>query len=314
MSKITIIGAGQVGATIAYTLAVTGVTSEIVMIDINREKAIGVAMDIYQGTPFCHPCLIYEGSYADAVGSDIVILTSGLPRKAGQSRLELAQVNTDITKQIIPQIVRYAPEAHYIIVSNPVDILTYVFNKVSGLPESHIIGSGTVLDTSRLRVRLSECCAINQQNIHAYVLGEHGDSSFIPWSVASISNIPLDDWNKLMVNPATHYPELDHEEIENYVRTSGGRIIAAKGATFNAVSVTVCYIVKALLSSIDTTMTVSTMLNGEYGIDDVCMSILNVVNNQGAHSKLLLPLTDEELKQLHHSAECLKNVIKSINI
>ena len=190
--KVTIIGAGSVGSTIAYTMAVNGIATEVVMIDINESKSMGEALDIRQGVPFCPPISIYAGSYPDAVDSDIVILTSGIARKPGQSRLELAQVNVDITKSIVAEIVKYAPNAVYIIVSNPVDILTYVFTKVSGLPEKQIIGSGTILDTARLRARLAEYFSINQQNVHAYVFGEHGDSSFVPWSVGSVSNIPID--------------------------------------------------------------------------------------------------------------------------
>ena len=156
MNKITIIGTGSVGSTIAYTLTVMGLASEIVMIDINGEKAMGEALDIRQGTPFCNPCSLYAGSYADAVGSNIVIITSGIARKPGQSRLELAQTNVNVLKSIIPEITKYAPDAFYVLVSNPVDVLTYTFCKYSGLPEERIIGSGTILDTSRLRFRLSE--------------------------------------------------------------------------------------------------------------------------------------------------------------
>lgn len=313
MNKVTIIGTGSVGSTIAYTLTVTGLVSEIVMIDVNNEKALGEALDIRQGTPFCGPCSIYAGSYRDAEGSNIVIITSGIARRPGQSRLDLAQTNVNIIKSIIPQITKYAPDAKYIIVSNPVDILTYVFCKQSGLPECNIIGSGTILDTARLRSRLSEYYKINQQNVHAYVMGEHGDSSFIPWSVANISNVPLSECDRL-IDTKDIYPDLDYSEIETYVRKSGARVIERKGATFYAVSTSVCHIVKSLLSGIDTTMTVSTMMHGEYGIDDVCLSVLNIVGSEGAHGKILLQLTDSEIEQLHHSAECLKNTIKSIEI
>ena len=313
MNKVTIIGTGSVGSTIAYTLTVTGLVSEIVMIDINNEKALGEALDIRQGTPFCGPCSIYAGSYRDAEGSNIVIITSGIARRPGQSRLDLAQTNVNIIKSIIPQITKYAPDAKYIIVSNPVDILTYVFCKQSGLPERNIIGSGTILDTARLRSRLSEYFKINQQNVHAYVMGEHGDSSFIPWSVANISNVPLADCDKLL-DTKNIYPDLDYAEIENYVRKSGARVIERKGATFYAVSISVCHIIKSLLSGIDTTMTVSTMMHGEYGIDDVCLSVLNIVGSEGAHGKILVPLTDDEIALLKHSAECLKNTINSIEL
>ena len=314
MNKITIIGTGSVGSTIAYTLTVTGLASEIVMIDINGEKAKGEALDIRQGTPFAHSCSLYAGSYADAVGSNIVIITSGLPRKAGQSRLDLAQNNVNIIKSICPEITKYAPNATYVIVSNPVDILTYAFCKYSGLPESQIIGSGTILDTARLRSRLSEYYSINQQNVHAYVLGEHGDSCFVPWSVANISNISIEDYAKAVLQKDVEFPILDRSEVEEYVKKSGARIISRKGATFYAVSISVCHICKCLLSGIDTTMTVSTMLHGEYGIDDVCLSLLNVVGNEGAKSKVLLPLNDAELAALHNSANTLKNIINQIQL
>ena len=313
MNKVTIIGTGSVGSTIAYTLTVTGLVSEIVMIDVNNEKALGEALDIRQGTPFCGPCSVYAGSYQDAAGSSIVIITSGIARRPGQSRLDLAQTNVNIIKSIIPQITKYAPDAKYIIVSNPVDILTYVFCKQSGLPERNIIGSGTILDTARLRSRLSEYYKINQQNVHAYVMGEHGDSSFIPWSVANISNVPLSECDRL-IDTKDIYPDLDYEEIESYVRKSGARVIERKGATFYAVSISVCHIVKSLLSGIDTTMTVSTMMHGEYGIDDVCLSVLNIVGSEGAHGKILVPITDDEIAKLRASAECLKSTISSLQL
>lgn len=314
MNKISIIGTGSVGSTIAYTLTVMGLASEIVMIDINNEKALGEALDIRQGTPFCGACSIYAGDYRDAVNSDIVILTSGIARKPGQSRLELAQTNVNITKQIIPEITKYAPDATYIIVSNPVDILTYTFYKMSGLPENRIIGSGTILDTARLRSRLSEYYNINQSNVHAYVFGEHGDSSFIPWSVANISNVPIKECKKLITTPGINTPELDFGEIEQYVRKSGARVIARKGATFYAVSVSVCHICKCLLGGIDTTMTVSTMMHGEYGIEDVALSTLNMVGHEGVRGKVNVPMTDEEITLLRKSADTLKDVISNLHI
>ena len=314
MNKISIIGTGSVGSTIAYTLTVMGLASEIVMIDINNEKALGEALDIRQGTPFCGACSIYAGDYRDAVNSDIVIVTSGIARKPGQSRLELAQTNVNITKQIIPEITKYAPDATYIIVSNPVDILTYTFYKMSGLPENRIIGSGTILDTARLRSRLSEYYNINQSNVHAYVFGEHGDSSFIPWSVANISNVPIKECKKLITTPGINTPELDFGEIEQYVRKSGARVIARKGATFYAVSVSVCHICKCLLGGIDTTMTVSTMMHGEYGIENVALSTLNMVGHEGVRGKVNVPMTDEEVTLLRKSADTLKDVISNLDI
>lgn len=313
MNKVTVIGAGSVGSTIAYTLAVNSIVSEIVMIDINEGKAMGEALDIRQGTPFCSPVSIYAGNYSDAKGSDIIIITSGVARKPGQSRLDLAQTNVNITRGIIPMITQYAPDAIYIIVSNPVDILTYVFNKFSDLKEHQIIGSGTILDTARLRARLAEYYSISQQNVHAYVFGEHGDTSFVPWSRATISNIEIDKYPECIANKDLIPPALDHAEVENYIRKSGAKIIERKGATFYAVAISVCHICKCIYSGADTTLTVSTMMHGEYGVDDVALSTLNVIGRYGLHGKVLSPLTDFELGQLHKSADNLKEVIKNLN-
>ena len=311
--KVTIIGTGNVGSTIAYTMAVNGIASEIVIIDVNHKKALGEALDIRQGIPFCPPASIYAGSFSDAADSDIVILTSGLPRKPGQSRLDLAQTNVDITKSIAPEITKYAPNAVYVIVSNPVDVLTYVFNKVSGLPEHQIIGSGTILDTARLRSRLSEYYQISQQNVHAYVFGEHGDTSFVPWSLANISSIDIDKYHECLQSDRV-IPKLEYAEVEDYIRKSGAKIIDRKGATYYAVSVSVCHICKCLFNSIETSLTVSTMMNGEYGIEDVCLSTLSTVGKGGVKGRILTPLTDEEHKLLHRSATALKNVINNLNI
>ena len=313
MNKITVIGSGHVGSTIAYTLTIMGLASEIVMIDVNEEKSLGEALDIRQGVPFCNPANIYAGSYADAKDSDIVIITSGMARKAGQSRLDLAQNNVDVIKSIADKIVPVVPEATYVIVSNPVDILTYVFLKHTGLPQERVIGSGTILDTARLRARVAEYYSVNQKNVHAYVLGEHGDSSFVPWSIANISNVPIESYGNAVLKSST-YPEFTREEVESYVRKSGARVIQRKGATFYAVSMSVCHVCQCLLSGIDTTLTVSTLLNGEYGIDDVCLSLLNVVGHNGAHNKIMLPLNDEEIAALHNSARVLKDLTKSLTI
>ncbi|HZK19123.1 MAG TPA: L-lactate dehydrogenase [Treponemataceae bacterium] len=311
--KVTIIGSGSVGSTIAYTMAVNGIANEIVMLDINTEKALGEALDIRQGLPFCPAATIYAGTYEQAKGSDLVIVTSGMARKPGQSRLDLAQANVDITKSIIPDITKYCPDATYLIVANPVDVLTYQFFTTSNLNPKQIIGSGTILDTARLRARIAEYYKINQQNVHAYVFGEHGDSSFVPWSVANISNIPVDDYASCITDKSRLVPPLVHSEVEEYVRKSGGRVIQRKGATFYAVSISVCHIAKCLFSGIDTTMTVASMMNGEYGIKDVCLSILSVVGNIGVESKLEVRLTDKEIELLHHSADCLKTVMHKLN-
>ncbi len=311
--KVTIIGAGTVGATIAYTLAVSGNASEIVLVDINEQKAFGEAMDIRQGAPFISAINIYAGDYSDAAGSDIVVLTSGIARRPGQSRLDLAQTNVDITKSIIPKITKVAPNAVYIIVSNPVDILTYVFCKCSDLPESRIIGSGALLDTARLRSRLAETFSISMQNVHANVFGEHGDSSFVPWSLATISGTPVEAYARskgLQIDGSG----FNRDEIEEYVRKSGSAIITAKGATYYAIALTVNNICSCIFRGIDTALTVSTMMNGEYGINDVCLSILSMVGKGGVTGKLISPITDEEILKLHNSADKLKEVINQLKI
>lgn len=312
-SKITIIGAGSVGATIAYTLVNKDIASEIIMIDINKDKAEGEVLDIIQGTYYRNPIELVAGDYEDAKDSDIVIITSGLARKPGQTRLELAQTNVNIMKSIAPSIVAVAPNAKYIIVSNPVDIMTYVFHKVSGLPESQIIGSGTALDSARLRCGLSEHFNVAQKNVHAYVFGEHGDSSFIPWSSATISVVPVDDYAKASGQDGT-IPELDKDEMLTYVQKSGGQIIANKGATFYAVAASVCQLCSMLTAASNSLTTFSMMMHGEYGIDDVCLSVLGLIGPDGCQGKVLVSLTDEEQELLKKSADALKAVISQITI
>lgn len=313
-SKITIIGAGSVGATIAYNLSQDDVASEIVLIDVNKSKVEGEVMDIIQGTCFRDPIAITAGEYADAKDSDIVIITSGVARKPGQSRLELTQTNVDIIKDITPQIVAAAPTAKYIIVSNPVDIITYAFMKLSGLPENQIIGSGTMLDTARLRTGIAEHFNVAQKNVHAYVFGEHGDTSFVPWSKTYVSAVPISEYARTMKKNGIDATPINKEEMIEYVRKSGGKIIANKGATFYAVATSVCKLCKILTASTDTVSTVSTMMHGEYGIEDVCLSTLALVGPNGCQGKVEVNLTDEELALLQKSANTLKEVISQIEI
>ncbi len=312
MSKITVIGAGSVGATVANDLMIQGVASEIVLVDINKKKALGEALDIYQGAPFHSPAIVRSGEYEDAAGSDIVVITSGMPRKPGMTRLDLAQTNVNILKSIAEGVVPHAKDAIYLIVSNPVDVLTYVFTKISGLPENQIIGSGTILDTSRLQSELAKRFCISPKNVHAHVYGEHGDSSFVPWSLAHIANNHIDayrhnapdadriDWNQ------------DYAEVEEFVKKSGAQIIENKGATFFAVAMSVCHICKCIYSGAGTALSVSTMMHGEYGVDDVCLSVLTLVDRKGVRGKILNPLTDEEVVKLQASANKLKEVIGQI--
>jgi len=311
--KVTVIGAGNVGATIAYAMAVSGTASEIVIIDINKDKALGEAMDIRQGTPFTSSVDIYAGDYKDAADSDVVVITSGLPRKPGQSRIDLTKDNVAVMRQIIPEISKAAPDSLFVMVSNPVDILTYLFCKESGIPENRVIGTGTLLDTTRLRTALADHLGINPASVHAYALGEHGDSMVLPWSLMKVGGVYLDDYDSFKYPFMEGHPP-DKAEIEQFVRTSGAQIIKRKGATFHAIAACTNYVVKCLLSSQDTVMPVSSMMHGEYGIEDVCFSIHRMVGPNGVTGCVLPELTEDELAKLRHSADVLKGVIKELGI
>ena len=312
MGKISVIGAGAVGATIANDLMIQGVASEIVLVDVNQKKAIGEALDIYQGAPFCSPAVVRAGDYPDVEGSDIVIITCGMARKPGMTRLDLAQVNVNILKSVAENVTKYAPNSIYVIVSNPVDVLTYVFHKISGIPENQIIGSGTILDTSRLQSTLAKRFCISPKNVHAHVYGEHGDSQFVPWSLAHIANNHVDAYREHSPDKDRIEWNKDYAEVEEFVKKSGAQIIENKGATFYAVAMSVCHICKCINSDAGSALTVSTMMHGEYGVDDVCLSTLVLVDRNGVRGKVLNPLTEEEMGKMKLSAEKLKSVIDQI--
>lgn len=313
--KITVIGAGSVGATTAFALTLQNIANEVVLVDINESKALGEAMDIRQSTPLLSdPVNVYAGNYESAAGSDIVVITSGMPRKPGQTRIDLAQTNVNIIKQIAPQIVKTCPDATYVIVSNPVDILTYVFHKVTDIPSNRIIGTGTQLDTARLRARIAEYLSVSQKNVHAYVFGEHGETSFIPWSIAEVSTVSLFDCKDKIKLDEDIMVDLDYAEIERHMRSSGAKVIERKGCTNYAISVAVCSICDALFGAVNAVQTVSLMLNGEYGISDVCLSMPALIGNGIVRGRITPVLTDEELAKLHYSADALKKVLSQMAI
>jgi len=314
MSKISVIGAGSVGATVANDLMLQGVASEIVLVDVNKKKAVGEALDVYQGAPFVSPAIVRPGEYEDVAGSDIVVITCGIARKPGMSRLDLAQTNVNILKDVTKNVVPVAPNAIYVIVSNPVDILTYVFTKISGLPERQIIGSGTILDTSRLQSELARRFCISPKNVHAHVYGEHGDSSFVPWSLVHIANNHIDAYKESSPDKDRIQWNNNYNEVEEFVKKSGALIIENKGATFYAVAMSVCHICKAIFADAGTALSVSTMMHGEYGIDDVCISTLHLVDRDGVRGRVMNKLTDEEIAKLQASADKLKAVIAQIEI
>jgi L-lactate dehydrogenase len=313
-SKISILGAGNVGATIAYTLTLDGLASEIVLVDINRDKAKGEAMDIIQGTALCPPVNIYAGDYPDIVNSDIVVVTLGCARKPGQSRIDLAQGNVNIIKSVMPQAVKYAPDAIYVVVSNPVDIITYTILKVTGLPESHVFGSGTLLDSSRLRGMIAGHAHVSPKNVHAYVFGEHGDSSMIPWSLTSVGGIPMKVYLDSVRGKQQKPAALDHAKIEEEVHGSGGKVIKLKGATYYAIGISATKICQCILRNTNSVLTLSGMLHGEYGFENICMSVPFILNCSGITNSITPPLLPEEMDRLSKSANLLKETVSALKI
>lgn len=310
--KITILGAGNVGATIAYTLAMDGMASEILLIDINEKKAQGEALDIFQGTPFSAPVNVHSGDYDQAAGSDLVVVTVGFARKPGQTRIDLAQANVDIIKAVMPQITRVAPDAVYVVVSNPVDIITYAILKCTNLSESQVFGSGTMLDSARLRARLAKHVGLNSKNVHAYVFGEHGDTAMIPWSLTSIAGMEMNKYCTYICDRHNMCGKQELHDIEEDVRTAGAQVISLKGATFYAVAMSVRRICECILRDTDSVMTVSSMIHDQYGISDVCLSLPFVVGAQGISRAITPPLTEEEVVLLRRSADALKEVISQL--
>lgn len=312
--KMVILGVGNVGATIAFASAVKEMASEIVLIDINRDRAEGAAMDIIHGTSFSKPLNIYAGDYADAAGADLVIVTLGVGRKPGQSRLELAAINTKIIAEVAPKIAAVCPDSPYIIVSNPVDVLTYAFIHYSGLDPKQVVGSGTMLDTARLRTLLSRRLEISARNVHAYVFGEHGDSSVFPWSVTGITGLNIRDWCNEIHNMGQEETDRFLLSLEKEVREAGGEIIRRQGATYYAVSIAVSAIADSMFSDNDAVLTVSCMAHGRYGIEDACLSLPCVLGPRGIKRELNPPLLPEELEAVKRSGSILRNTLKSVGL
>ena len=306
--KVTILGAGNVGASIAFAMAIKGLCSEMVLVDINKPKAKGEAMDIMQGNSFYPGCDVRDGDYPDAAGSDLVVVTVGIARKPGQTRLDLCKINAKIIASVMPEITKYAPDACYVIVSNPVDVLTYEALKVSGLKPTQVIGSGTVLDSSRLRACLADHAKVSAKNVHAYVLGEHGDSSMVPWSLASVCGMPFEDYCRCVSDLG------DKDEIVQEVRDAGAEVIKCKGATYYAIALSVSMIAEAVLRDTKTVLTVSALQDGSRyeGVADVCLSLPAVIGASGIEREVTPPLNDEDQEALRKSAKALRNVIDAM--
>ena len=307
MAKISVIGAGQVGATTAYTLAAFGMAQELVLIDLNEQKARGEALDIAHGVPLCPPVRMHGGGdYAQIAGSDIVVFTAGVAQKPGETRLELTARNLRVLEATSREVVRYAPDCIFLIVTNPVDVLTRAAIEMTGFPSARVIGSGTVLDTSRLRALLADHTGIDARNIHAYVLGEHGDSEFAAWSILSIAGMNMHEYCKNCDGCDSLLDERMSEAFETHVRRAAYSVIEQKGATFYAVALAVRRIVQAILGDEHSILTVSSLVRAEYGVGDVCLSLPCVVGRSGVEKQLHIVLEESELKLLRASAEVVK--------
>ncbi|HEY5583381.1 MAG TPA: L-lactate dehydrogenase [Ruminiclostridium sp.] len=311
INKIAIVGTGFVGSTTAYTLMLSGLISEIVLIDINARKAEGEAMDMNHGMPFVQPVKIYSGDYLDCEDADIVVITGGANQKPGETRMVLVNKNTAIFKDVIGNIVKYNTECILLVVTNPVDILTYVTYKLSGFPKNRVIGSGTVLDSARLKYMIGEHMGIDPRNVHAYIIGEHGDTEVPTWSLASIAGISMDDYCKdCKACDSTSFKN----ETYNNVKNAAYQIIDRKGATYYAVALAVRRIVEAIVRNENSILTVSSLLEGEYGLNDICISIPSQVNSNGIVRIINVPLSDEETRLLNKSAASLKQVISGLEL
>ncbi len=309
--KIALIGVGFVGSSFAYSLMIHGTVSEIVLIDIDRKRAEGEAMDLNHGLSFVQPARIWAGDYPDCEGADIVVITAGLAQKPGESRLKLVDRNVEIFRQIIPKIKEYNKKCILLVASNPVDIMTYASLKLSGFPSSRVIGSGTILDTSRLRYLLAEYLRVDPRNVHAYIIGEHGDSEVPVWSLANVAGTRLKDYCPVC---GQEYDELHLNTMFEQAKTAAYKIIELKGRTYYAIGLGLTRIVESIIRDENAVLTVSSLLQDYYGVSDICLSVPTIVNRDGVREVLKLPLEEGEIKQFQNSASILKNITQSLDL
>jgi L-lactate dehydrogenase len=310
-NRIAVVGTGNVGATFAYTLLISGLASEIVLIDANQAKAEGEVMDLNHAMPLGRPARIWAGGYEDCKNAVITIVTAGSAQRPGETRLDLLQRNTAIFKQIIPNIVRNNPSGIILVATNPVDILTYVSLKISGLPSSKVIGSGTVLDTARFRYLLSQHFDVDPRSVHAFIIGEHGDSEVPVWSLANIAGMRFDQY--CAVNGmGCEQPQLD--DIFRQTRDAAYTIIEKKGATYYAIASGLLRICEAIMRDQSTVLSVSSYLDDYYGIKDICLSIPSVVDMGGVERVIKLDLSADEIAGLRKSASTLSSVLKQLDL
>lgn len=309
--KIAIVGVGNVGATYAYALLLSGLASEIVMVDANRARAEGEAMDLGHAVPFTRPVRIWAGEYEDCAGAAVTVVAAGANQKPGETRLDLVKRNAAIFGQVIPRVAQHNPDGILLVATNPVDVLTYGAWKLSGLPARRVIGSGTTLDTARFRYLLSQHFGVDPRSVHAHIVGEHGDTEVPVWSLANIAGMRLRDYcaaNGLAFDQAAM------DELFRQTRDAAYEIINRKGATYYAVAAGLMRVTEAILRDQSTVLSVSSLIQGYEGIDDVCLSLPTVVGREGVERVLRLSLSPEELAGLRHSAEVLKRTIAEIGV
>ena len=310
IKKCAIIGCGFVGATTAYTLVNSNLFSEIVLIDVDRKKTEGEALDINHGLPFLSPVEIYAGDYSDISDAAIIIITAGANQRPGETRLDLLNKNTRIFHSIVSNIIRYNNEGIIIVVSNPVDVLTYVTLKTSGFPPNRVIGSGTVLDTARLKYLIGKYFEVDPRNVHTFIIGEHGDSELPVWSSANISGIDLDSYCQSCSNRCT-FSALD--KLFEEVKSSAYKIIDYKGATYYAIAQAVKKIVSSIVMDENTVLPVSALTDNHYGLEDICLGLPSIIGSSGIKKTLEIPLDANELNLLNTSARKIKAIVDSIN-
>ncbi len=311
-SKIAIVGAGNVGSTFAFTLMMSGLAREIALIDRNEDRAKGECMDMNHGASFVPPVKIYSAGYEGCKDAAVVVITAGAKQKQGETRIDLVQRNTEIFKDIIPRIAKHAKDSILLVVSNPMDILTYITLKISKFPSRRVIGSGTVLDSSRFRYLISEHCHVDPRNVHAYIIGEHGDTELPVWSHANIAGMVLTEYCPICNVRCDYMSELG--KIFDEVKNSAYKIIEAKGATYYAIALALVKIVGAIIRDENSVLPISTLINDYYGIDDVCLGIPSIVNRNGVSKFLRLELSSEEQEKFRHSAKVLKDIINRIKL
>ncbi len=309
--KVAVIGCGFVGSATAFALMQSKLFSEMVLLDVDFDKADGEAMDIAHGVPFAGQMKIYAGNYEDIADAAIIIVTAGANQKPDETRLDLVNKNVAVYKNIIPQIVEQGFEGILLVVSNPVDILTYAAVKLSGFAENRVIGSGTVLDTARLKCALSEHLGVDSRNLHSFIIGEHGDSEIAAWSSTNVSGIPLDDFCE-MRGHFNHAQAM--REIAEDVKNSAYEIIEKKDATYYGIAMSVKRICESIVRDEKSILPVSAILHGNYGIEGIALSMPAIVGANGVETHVPIALSDEEIESLRHSAETIRGIVSEINL